>query len=187
MTDILDVLPLELRSAAASNAAEPPLLNAYWVVPGRFMVGPYPGGYGGLEASARAIEVLLDAGVAVFIDLTEAGELALYAQHLAGRARHARMPITDFEVPSAAEMTQILDAIDRAMVAGEVVYLHCFAGLGRTGTVVGCYLVRHGLDGEAALVAISVLRQQTLFPDSRSPQTDAQRNMVRTWSDVSRP
>jgi hypothetical protein len=50
--------------------------------------------------------------------------------------------------------------------------------------VVGCYLVRHGLSGEAALARIARLREGTPDGGRRSPETDAQRQMVRVWSDV---
>ena len=35
--------------------------------------------------------------------------------------------------------------------AGRRVYVHCRAGIGRTGTVIGCYLAEQGLDGPAAV------------------------------------
>jgi protein-tyrosine phosphatase len=35
-------------------------------------------------------------------------------------------------------MTTILDAIDESMTAGKPVYVHCWGGMGRTGTVIGC-------------------------------------------------
>ena len=85
--------------------------------------------------------------------------------------------------PTVKEMTEILDAIDASAKAGKVVYLHCAAGLGRTGVVVGCYLVRHGASGEEALEEIPRLRQRDLPGDSMiSPYTEGQRNMVRVWT-----
>jgi hypothetical protein len=77
-----------------------------------------------------------------------------YAQWLDGRAEYRRCTIVDFGVPSPQEMTAILDVLDAALAAGRVVYLHCWGGVGRTGTVVGCYLVRHGMRGEEALAAL---------------------------------
>ena len=48
-------------------------------------------------------------------------------------------------------MASILDAIDAALDGGKTVYVHCWGGVGRTGTVVGCWLVRHGKTGDEAL------------------------------------
>ncbi|MBA3406233.1 MAG: dual specificity protein phosphatase family protein [Gemmatimonadaceae bacterium] len=35
--------------------------------------------------------------------------------------------------------------------SGHSIYVHCWGGVGRTGTVVGCYIVRHGRTGDDAL------------------------------------
>jgi len=93
------------------------------------------------------------------------------------------MPIRNFDIPTPAHMLNILDAIDRALLKQRMVYVHCLGGLGRTGTVVGCYLVRHGMDGDAALRHIRTLRKVTPFPKSLSPETDAQRRMVQMWDE----
>ena len=78
-------------------------------------------------------------------------------------------------------MTRILDDIDAALAKGEGVYVHCWGGIGRTGTVVGCWLVRHGLDRGDAIRTIEELRRLVLDSFMPSPQTTAQRAMVTTW------
>lgn len=176
----MTVLPERLARLASANPPDPPLAGAYWVIPGRFMAGPHPGGFSPLRA-AMDVTRLLGVGITFFLNLTEPGEEAGYVQHLAGRARQVRLAIRDFDVPSRAEMVIILDTIDRALAQEHGVYLHCFAGLGRTGTVVGAYLVRHGLTGEDALAALKALRAATPFARSASPQTEAQVAFVRTW------
>ena len=75
-------------------------------------------------------------------------------------------------------MLDTLDAIDEAIESGETVYVHCFGGIGRTGTVVGCYLVRHGMTGVEALDQIAQLRQGTPEGWQVSPETEEQREMV---------
>jgi protein-tyrosine phosphatase len=72
--------------------------------------------------------------------------------------------------------------IDQSLAAGEKIYLHCQAGIGRTGTVVGCYLVRHGLTGRAALQRLNDLRHRLPFP-FLSPETEDQRQFVLHWSE----
>ena len=162
-----------------------PFLERYWVSPGRVLAGEYPGSVD-LEDAGPKLRCLLENGVSAFVDLTERGELEPYLKILAEQAdrlgaapEYQRRPIRDMSMPTVDEMTEILDAIDAAVEAGNVVYLHCMAGLGRTGVVVRCYLVRHGMSRDEALEEISLLRRD--LPATTSPYTEGQRNMVREW------
>lgn len=167
-----------------------PIPDSYWVVPGKLLAGEYPGAPAA-DPARRKLRRLLDAGITYFLDLTEAGEHDLhpYAALLQGEAsalgravEHRRMPIPDVRTPAREQMAHILDTIDAALAAGHVVYLHCFGGIGRTGTVVGCYMVRHGMEGEAALAEIARLRRGTPDGCKPSPETPEQCRMVREWA-----
>jgi protein-tyrosine phosphatase len=162
-------------------------------VPGRLLAGEYPGSRSDAEARQK-LRRLLTAGVTYFLDLTEEGEHGLrpYAPLLLdefatlGRsASHHRMPVRDMATPTAADMTRILDAIDGAIQDGETVYVHCYGGIGRTGTVVGCYVVRHGMHGQQALDEIRRLRRGTPDGHRRSPETKRQERMVLDWPPLS--
>jgi protein-tyrosine phosphatase len=78
-------------------------------------------------------------------------------------------------------MARILDEVDAARGASAGVYVHCWGGLGRTGTVVGCWLVRHGLDGGDPLRRLAELRRDLPSARVASPQTEEQRELVRAW------
>ncbi|MDP9378687.1 MAG: hypothetical protein M3Q29_00795 [Chloroflexota bacterium] len=161
--------------------SERPIPDSYWLEPGTLLAGEYPGSRD--EAKARAkVQALLDAGVTLFIDLTDDGDrLKPYEHLLGGRARRVNLPIRDLNVPTPPKMRDILDSIDAALDAGDIVYFHCWGGVGRTGTVAGCYLVRHGMPGEEALQRIAELRRGTPDGWKRSPETPEQRRMVRDW------
>lgn len=164
--------------------------NCYWVEPGRLLAGEYPGA-SQVAAARQKLRLLLAAGVTFFLDLTSPDDgLAPYAELLAAEAlaadlavHYRRMAIPDYSVPSVAQMAQTLDVIDEALAADQVVYVHCWGGVGRTGTVIGCYLVRHGCRGEAALAQIAHWWQTVEKRDRHphSPETPAQQQMVRTW------
>ena len=115
--------------------------------------------------------------MSVFLDLTEEGEYGLdaYAPLLGDGSRAVRIPIRDRTHPGREEMVRILDLIDGLLADGEVVYVHCYGGIGRTGTVVGCHLVRHGLSGEEALATVARLRGLPV-------EMAEQRQFVRSWS-----
>jgi hypothetical protein len=161
-----------------------PIPDSYWVGRGRLLAGEYPGAVDDDESEEK-VHSLLAAGVTVFIDLTEEGELKPYtdivdqeAEKLGVSTQHHRRPIRNYGTPTSEAMIGTLDAIDEATESGETVYVHCFGGIGRTGTVVGCYLVRHGMTGVEALDQIAQLRQGTPEGWQVSPETEEQRDMV---------
>lgn len=156
--------------------APPPHGDCYWVLPGRLLAGAYP---------LTHLDALLDAGVDCFVDLTRPPQPpAPYALAAQGRARWHAFAITDFSVPGRALMRQIVDTLDAELAAGARVYLHCHAGVGRTGTALGCWLVEQGLTGTQALALIAEKRQglARLALSPRSPETEAQREFVLQWT-----
>ncbi|HEX6091635.1 MAG TPA: hypothetical protein VFZ13_15870 [Gemmatimonadales bacterium] len=170
----------------------PPIPNSYWLPGGRVCAGEYPGHWVAQTARER-IGRLLDAGIRSFLDLTEESDpLEPYDGHLyaeAGRREievvYARFGVRDMDVPPREHMARILDHLDAELAAGRNVYLHCWGGIGRTGTAVGCHLVRTGRSGTDALATIAELWQTVSeakrrdFPES--PQTRAQRAFVEGW------
>lgn len=165
----------------------PPIPDSYWVIPGRLLAGEYPGAREDMDAR-RKLRRFLDAGITFFLDLTEEGELVPYAHLLAEEAmargiavEHHRAPIRDLSTPTPDETERILDIIDAALGAGHRVYVHCWGGIGRTGTIIGCYLVRHGMTGAEALAQIERLRRPTPDGWRRSPETQEQWAFVLNW------
>ena len=175
---------------------ERPAPNTYWVLPGSFAAGEYPGDIDPSRA-ARKLRRLLEAGIDHFINLTQPHELEPYDAIAEEQARalgitvgHERLPVVDLNTPqSPRHMTAILDAIDTAVADGKTVYVHCWAGVGRTGTTVGCWLVRHGRTGDEALAQIAEWwkgmddLKKTMHPSS--PETHRQKNYVRNWTEPS--
>jgi hypothetical protein len=149
-----------------------PLPESYWVHD-QLLAGPYPG-----DSTTQLVE----AGITAFVDLTTARELPPYETSLPSGITYRRMPIQDFSIPSEELMTAILEELDRRMAEGRRIYLHCYAGRGRTGTVVGCHLALRGFPGEAALEQLQRLRESAgCSPQARSPETELQRTLVRAW------
>ena len=85
---------------------------------------------------------------------------------------------------------EILDKIDDDLAAGHNIYVHCWGGVGRTGTVVGCWLVRHGYaTKDDVLCVLSDLRlgdagrgpNAGLGKTRMSPETVEQSEFVVGW------
>jgi hypothetical protein len=166
-----------------------PIPESYWVIPGQLLAGEYPGSWDH-ERTRPRLDSFLEAGFNTFIDLTAEGELLPYAPVLAEQAGyhgvstiHQRFSIGDFGIPTVAHMQTILDTLDNSINQRLKIYVHCWGGVGRTGTTVGCYLVRHGKTGDEALIQLAAWWQnvpkRTLHP--RSPETDEQVKFIRDW------
>ncbi len=170
---------------------EKPFLNSYWVIPGSFLAGGYPASTEGIDIFSRLrLEALAEAGFNSYFDLTRVGELPAYLPLLEEEARrynleisYERFPTMDKSLMPPEQMRLLINAIDAALSAGRKVYLHCWGGVGRTGTAVGCWLASHGFDGEAALQRLNELyqdsEQKEFYP--RSPETDAQAEYILSW------
>ena len=160
-----------------------PIENSYWVVPGKLLAGEYPRDPGE-ESSLTKLTRLTESGVSAFIDLTQEGEFYPYTQWL-GAETHQRFPIVDSSVPESRELaTAVLDAIDEHIGQGRTVYLHCRWGIGRTGTILGCWLARHGHTGAGALARLNELWQHC--PESRHwdcPDTREQERYILNWGE----
>ena len=169
-----------------------PTPDSYWVKTPQFLAGGYPALRYDEFASRRRLAAFLEAGFDTFIDLTCAGERPSYLpllQEQAGRygrlVQHQRFSFPDFDIPSAAAMQAALNAIDEALRDGHKVYLHCVGGIGRTGTTVGCWLIRHGWKPQDALLHLQELyrtAEQSIFWP-RTPESEQQVEFILNWQE----
>lgn len=177
--------------------------NSYWVVPGEIMAGAFPGSYEDFNAKLR-LRSLFDAGIRAFINLQEEGEMArsdkgynenywdFFRIFLKNSGQNEiegglvkRFSIPDKTVPSVELMKQILDEIDDLHAKKIPLYIHCWGGLGRTATVVGCWLMRHGMANRGSVIdEIFNLRSIGVDPAYlayKSPETDEQERFILAW------
>jgi hypothetical protein len=158
--------------------------------------GAYPGHQNAAHAAANA-KKLVDADIRVFLNLMEPGEtnnagkpFVAYTDAINRQATSRgiavafhRIPIRDLSVPDRASMEQIQALLDRTLDDDQRVYVHCWGGRGRTGTVVGIHQIQNGLaDPEDFVDTIAWLRRAD-SGGGNSPETSEQIEFVRAFTE----
>ena len=87
-----------------------------------------------------------------------------------------RLPIPDGGVlPNTLGVEKIVALIISRATAGKNVVIHCMGGLGRAGTIGGCYLRACGMGSEQALKLLVATRGRSC------PETEEQRQFIRSF------
>lgn len=124
-----------------ANPMLKPIYNSYAVTDWLY-AGEYPGDKDSMKSREKICHLEMF-GVTHIFDLTEEGELLPYAQLLPDTMKHHRFPIVDQCVPHSIESVQNLVKEIESIHKNEPetkIYIHCWGGVGRTGTIVGCFL-----------------------------------------------
>jgi hypothetical protein len=183
------------KSQYIQTSNTPPFRRSYWVVPGKLLAGCYPSGRN--EASAaEKVQGLINAGVSAIVCLMETKEtnhdgqpfqnympgIHEGASRLNRSVEWERHPIVDGSITSVESMQGILNSIDSALSRGRVVYVHCWGGRGRTGTVVCCWLIRHGIASPLQAVDHMHALIGGRIDDFRpTPENAVQRAFIEKW------
>lgn len=172
-------------------------VSHYPVQPGLY-AGEYPGDPSPNISESRVRELVEEKGVRTFIDLTSRADqedgllpyepifLEVDVDGTMGLKRYS-FEIPDMNIPSGPELMRgVVDLIRAELEAGRPCYVHCWGGIGRTGTAVGCWLRETGMDAAAALAKVQHLYETHMdeakrarYP--RSPQQPVQLKYVEEW------
>lgn len=160
--------------------------HAWWVEPGRILAGEYPGSPDAGDPGFK-LAALADAGIETILDLTRADDgLAPYGERWGelGASRGRKLvrlhhPIRDLDVTTPEGYDAIVAAIDGELAADRPVFVHCWGGVGRTGTVVGCWHVSRGATAAEALGRIESARAGTRKARRPAPEMPSQVAAIR--------
>lgn len=150
-----------LSEPRAHRTAPPPAVSAacgprgfLWLMPGQLAGTPWPGIVHGPRYDLDALRTV---GVTRLISLTEDPFSAVLAADFGIVCSASPMP--DMQPPSIEQALALCRAIDVDLASGEVVAVHCRAGLGRTGTVLAAYRLWRGRGALSALQALEDVRR----------------------------
>ncbi len=109
------------------------------------------------------VRFLRDQGITTLIRLQEPERL-LYSneaiEQLGVEVFHYSIP--DGGAPSVRGTQEIIEFLQEALAQGKVVAVSCGAGVGRTGTILACYLVAQGMTAEQAIPALRGIRSPSI-------------------------
>ena len=177
------------RQAQFLSSVQAPVgLEACWVADGRLLAGAHPrlGPY----AVGDRLDVLLEAGVRHFVDLTLPGEAGEYAWELDLRAdalgenvTYARHPLPPRRGPmDAAAVRAILGRVDDCLRSDGITYLHGRDPMRRPGMIVGCLMVQRGQSPEVALNWLETRNWRSGGRLETRPLNQEQQDFVRSWT-----
>lgn len=156
-----DALPDESAAPPQAPSLPPTLVSAAcgprgfaWLLPGQLAGTPWPGL---IRETDDDLDALRHVGVTRLVSLTEQAFPAALAARFGIRC--ASLPIADMQAPSLARAAALCNDIDHWLRAGEVIALHCKAGLGRTGTLLAAYWLWQGHGQRSALESIDRIRR----------------------------
>jgi atypical dual specificity phosphatase len=158
--------------ASALSAARGPT-GFVWLFPGELAGTPWPGIVSDVAHDLRALQ---NVGVTRLVNLThEAFDAALAASH---GIQVAQWPIADGHAPSATQAALLCTQLEQWIGAGEVIALHCRAGLGRTGTLLAAFWLWRGNGSRSAVESVEVVRRL----NQNMIQTTAQVEFLHTFA-----
>jgi protein-tyrosine phosphatase len=155
----------------------------YWLEeawPGRIALSARPRGGDWLSDEVADWKRAGIGNVLSLLESQEEADLDLRAEAAEVRGhglQYSSFPIPDRHAPaSEAELARALEKLDRSLSSGKNVLIHCRQGVGRSGLIAACLLVKKGMSPGAAVQKISAARGVIV------PETEEQREWINHYA-----
>jgi atypical dual specificity phosphatase len=137
-------------------------LNFSWIIDGRLAGHAAP-------VSQRDLERLKGQGILALVRMAEKTSRAVSNEDVEKLdIWDCHVPVPDYTAPTTAQIDTMAHFIDTAIAAGRPVGVSCGAGLGRTGTILACYLVSQGYDPLRAIEEVRARRPGSIETKAQS-------------------
>lgn len=135
-------------------------MKIHWIEDGQLAAG-------GIPVNRADMESLRAQGVRAVISLTE-HPLTLFDEINASTLTelgldYLHVPIDDHTAPTVAQVSQVAQYIDRMKAHNTPIYLHCAAGIGRTGTMLHAYYLVTGEDFDVVQTRVRTAKPSSQF------------------------
>ena len=118
----------------------------------------------GMLTSPAELEWVIKKGVKSIITMTEEPLPESWIQNI----KYLHVPTEDLSAPDMEKIDNVVDFIHGRIKNNEPTMVHCAAGVGRTGTILACYLIKyHNLSAKDAIDKVRKERPGSIQSESQ--------------------
>ncbi|MEO9307641.1 Dual specificity protein phosphatase 23 [Nitrosotalea sinensis] len=118
----------------------------------------------GMPTSVSEIDWIIKQGVRSIVTMTEDSLPEQWVKDV----KYLHVPTEDFSAPDMQQIDEAVEFIQTRIVNNEPVMVHCAAGIGRTGTILACYLVKyHKISAKDAIQKVRKERPGSIQSESQ--------------------